>query len=305
MRYTEVYMNISAPLHNDRLCKALTGLSVKEFEELALSFAWNLQEAYQTNKPDRKRKVGGGRKGALRSAQEKLFAILVYLKTYPTYEFFGFVIGCVRSKAFRHVQILLPVLEQTLKRKLALPKRQIASLEEFLEQFPEAKDLFIDGTERRVQKPEKLRARSKLYSGKKKATTRKNIVVSDINKKVLVLTPTKSGRRHDKRLADKKQLARVIPPDTMFWVDTGFKGIEQVHTQTMIPKRASKKHPLTEEEKQQNKLISSIRILGEHAIGGIKRMKAATDTYRNHLPNLDDTFMLVSAGLWNYHLSFK
>jgi len=298
-------MRISKALKNNRLCKALTGFSGSEFEELAIEFEWNLNESRRTSKPDRKRKVGGGRKGVLPGSKEKLFAILMYLKTYPTYDVLGFILDCVRSKAFRHVHQLLPVLEQTLKRKLVLPERKINSVEEFLQKFPEVRDVFLDGTERKVQKPVNKKKRNKLYSGKKKATTRKNIVMTDEHKKILVLTPTKSGRRHDKKLTDKAQLARNIPPEVTVWNDTGFKGTEHTHPNTQIPKKASKKHPLTEAEKEENRLISSIRVVGEHAIGGIKRMKAAADIYRNHLANLDDTFMLLSAGIWNLHLDLK
>lgn len=298
-------MNISAPLQSNRLCKALTGLSIGEFNDLSLSFAWNLKESYYTNYPERVRKVGGGRKGVLPNARLKLFAILMYLKTYPTYDMFGFLIGCVRSKAHRHVQFLLPILEKTLKRKFVLPKRKISTPEEFFRLFPEAKDVFLDGTERRVQKPVNKKRRNKLYSGKKKATTRKNIVVADEKRRILIVTPAKSGRRHDKKLTDKAHLARSIPDTVTIWNDTGLKGIERTHLNTMMPKKKTKKHPLTEEEKQENKLISAIRVIGEHAIGGIKRMKAASDIYRNHIANMDDTFILLSAGIWNYHLSFK
>ncbi|MBI2404963.1 hypothetical protein HYV22_02185 [Candidatus Gottesmanbacteria bacterium] len=57
------------------------------------------------------------------------------------------------------------------------------------------------------------------------------------------------------------------------------------------------------EEKAENRLISGIRVLSEYAIAGIKRFRSTTDVYRNKLPNMDDTFMLLSAGLWNYHLA--
>ena len=67
--------------------------------------------------------------------------------------------------------------------------------------------------------------------------------------------------------------------------------------------KCSKKHPLTTEQKEMNQLISSIRVTVEHAIAGIKRYKAARDIYRHKTPNLDDLFQLLSAGLWNYHLS--
>jgi hypothetical protein len=286
------------------MCKALTGLKVEEFKNLVPEFALNLDIEKRESKKDRLRKYGCGRIGRFKNAEEKLFVALMYLKTYPTFDVLSFIIELDRSNCCRDVHLFLKALERTLKRKFVLPERKINSVEEFLQKFPEVKDIFIDGTERPVQKPVNNKRRNKLYSGKKKATTRKNIVVSDIDKRVLVLTQTKSGRRHDKRLTDKANLPRNIPDNVKAWVDTGFIGMEKDHPNTVIPKKASKNHPLTAEEKYDNKLISGIRVLSEHAICGIKRMRVAKDIYRNRIKNLDDKFMMLSTGIWNYHLSF-
>ena len=181
------------------------------------------------DQPNRKRAVGGGRKGKLPKAADKLAFILLYLKCYPTYDLLGFLTGRERTRCCRSVQTFLPILEKVLGRKLVLPKRKISSAEEFFRCFPEAKEVFLDGTERRVNKPKNLKRRGKLYSGKKKATTRKNIIVSNERKRILILTPTKSGRRHDKRIADKFQLVENIPEDVTIWADTGFQGIQRKH----------------------------------------------------------------------------
>ncbi len=297
-------MRIQSVQRNERLCKALTGLSIGEFTELCDDFEWNLREACGARRSDRKRKMGAGRKGELKTVAHKLLAILMYLKTYTTFDVLGFMLNLDRSNACRDIHFLRIVLEKTLKRKLVLPERRISSVDEFFEKFPEAKEVFLDGTERRVQKPVSKSRRNKLYSGKKKGTTRKNIVMSDIHKRVLVLTPTKSGRRHDKRLIDKAELAKNIPEDIPIFTDTGAQGIQHVHKNTIMPKKRTKRYPLTQSEKEMNRFISSLRVIAEHAISGIKRYNAVSTVYRNRLPNLDDTFMLLSAGLWNYHLSF-
>lgn len=298
-------MNIKSALKNNRTSKSLSGLSVEEFVTLVPGFKNNLLEYYQTKLPNRIRKVGGGKKGRLPTVEEKLFTILLYLKDYPTFDVLGFIIGTDRTRAFRWVKLLLPVLEKTLKRQLVLPKRQINSVDEWLKLHPELKDIMADGMERRINKPKNIKKRNKLYSGKKKSTTRKTIIISDEKRKVLLLTPTKSGRRHDKRIADKNQIFHTIPPNVAVWVDTGFQGIQKQHLNTLIPKKATKNNPLTEEDKTENRLISSIRVTVEHAIAGIKRYRSVADIYRNHLPNLDDQFTYLSAGLWNYHLSFS
>ena|SRR5271157_157441 len=145
-------MNIRSALHTDRMCASLTGLRVKEFEALVHDFSWNYSEFENKRKPDRVRKVGGGRGSYIESSQEKLFYILWYMKTYPTFDLASFYIGFHRSKACKWVQILLPVLEQTLGRKLVLPQRKISSPEEFERLFPGVKDVFGDATERKIQR---------------------------------------------------------------------------------------------------------------------------------------------------------
>ncbi len=295
-------MNLRSFFRDDRATKALLGMSKKEFEELVPAFEIALRAAYKEMKPDRKRKIGGGKIGILRSVEEKLAFVLFYLKTYPTFDVLGAFTGRDRSRSCRSAHFLFPVLEKTLKIKLVLPKRQIRSVEELLETFPEAREIFLDGVERPVQKPTNQKRKKKLYSGKKKMPTRKAIIATDGKKRVGVLTPTKSGRRHDKRLFDKADIARHIPEHISIITDTGFQGIHSVHTNTIMPKKGSRKHPLMDADKQNNRLISSVRILVEHAIAGIKRFRAAADIYRNRKANTDDTFMLLSAGLWNLHL---
>ena len=53
-------LSLEKALHDDRLMKALTGLSVEEFTELQPSFNRVLQEAQQAPRP-RKRGPGAGR----------------------------------------------------------------------------------------------------------------------------------------------------------------------------------------------------------------------------------------------------
>lgn len=205
-------MRVASALQSDRLCTSLTGLRVAEFRDLTESFAWNWEEYANRRKSDRKRKPGGGRTGQLGTPEEKLLFALFYLKSYPTYDVLSFIVGFHRTRACQWTLMLLPILEKTLGRKLVLPDRKISSVEEFLKKFPEAKDVFGDGTERGIQRPKSQKRQNKTYSGKKKTHTGKQIVLSDANKRILVLTPTKSGRRHDKRLSDKTGIFQNLPP---------------------------------------------------------------------------------------------
>src|SRR3989344_2247633 len=297
-------MNVTAALYSDRTCLSLTGLRRAEFKNLAESFRLNWEEYAHNRKPDRKRKIGGCRIGQLGTAEDKLLFALFYLKSYPTYDVLAFIVQFHRTRACQWTLMLLPILEKTLGRKLVLPDRKISSVEEFLKKFPEAKDVFGDGNERRIQRPKNQKRQNKTYSGKKKTHTRKQIVLADEHKRILVLSPTKSGRRHDKRLADKSGLFANLPHSVTAWVDTGFVGVQKDHPNTLIPRKRSRGKPLSEEDKQNNRLISSFRVVVEHAIGGMKRYQCLQQPYRNRKPRLDDLFSLLSAGLWNYHLAF-
>lgn len=287
---------------SDRTWKALTGLSQREFLVLVPMFvhAW---QVFLATKPNRKRKPGAGIKGVLPTPEEKLFFALVYLKAYPTFDVMGFMWGTDRTRAHKWSQKLLPILRGSLGMTGDLPRRKIRSVEEFLQRFPEAKDVFLDGTERRTNRPANPRSERKRYSGKKKAHTRKNLVVADDHRRILVLTPAKSGRRHDKRLADKSGIAYILPPEVTAWTDTGFQGFQKIHPNTAMPRKTSKDRPLTDGERQEHALIASIRIVAEHAIGGMKRLRAATDILRSTTAGLGDLFMELAAGLWNFHLA--
>lgn len=296
-------MNIASALRTDRMCKALTGLSVREFEELAVDFSRNYQEFEAKRKKNRQRKLGGGRGSYIETSREKLFYVLWYMKTYPTFDVASFYVGFARGNACTWMHTLLPILETTMKRKFVLPQRKIADPEEFLRLFPETAEVFVDGVERLKQRPKKKKSANKTYSGKKKQHTRKSVVVTDKKRKILVITKQKSGRRHDKRLADKESLFESIPKEIPVYADTAFTGEGKAHKNILLPKKKSKGRPLTYDEKETNKIISSYRVIVEHAIGGIKRYRCISERLRNRKAYIDDTLLLLSGGLWNYHLA--
>ncbi len=291
-------------LRDDRQAKAITGCNLAMLHELLPVFDQLFQAVIARRIPDidRIRAVGGGKKGVLKTTEDKLVYVLLYLKAYPTYDVLSAIFDLDRGPACRRIQQLLPVLEATLGRKIVLPERKITSIEEFYQKFPEARDVLVDGSERPIQKPKDQKKRKKVYSGKKKTTTRKHIVISNPKKRILVLGKSKTGRRHDKRITERQQLLDHLPPDVTAWMDSGFVGAEAIHANSQICAKATKHHPLSDAQKRNNRVISAFRIPVEHAIGGMKRMNAAADIWRNRIPGLDDQVMLISAGLWNFYL---
>jgi hypothetical protein len=123
-------------------------------------------------------------------------------------------------------------------------------------------------------------------------------------KKILYLSPTKSGKIHDFKQFKKTGAIDGIPEDIDIFGDKGFIGINNLSIhETFLPKKKPKNGFLTPEEKENNSLISSIRIKVEHAIGGVKRLGVATNIFRGRFGS-DDRFTFVSAALWNFHLQY-
>src|SRR3989344_4581943 len=118
-------MNISSALKSNRLCAAMTGVTIDEFTHLVPVFASICDTMKRELNQKRTRKFGGGRKSALKTPEEQLF----YLKSYPTVDVLSFLAGFDRSNACRNAQFLFSALTKALGRKLVLPKRQITSVE--------------------------------------------------------------------------------------------------------------------------------------------------------------------------------
>lgn len=291
---------------SDRVMKALTGMTVMEFESLTITFSKVLSKHKATRKPNRQRAVGGGRRHTLETAEDRLFFILFYVKVYPTLDLAGFFYGVDTSRPQRWVKELLPLLEEALGRELVLPARQINNMEDFLVQFPDVKDVFVDATERPVQRPQSYKRQKAHYSGRKARHTKKTLVANDEKGEILILSQTKPGARADYFRFKQSGLGEAIPSTVALWVDLGFQGIETdyPHLDVVIPHKKPKKKSLSSEQKADNKLISQIRIKAEHAICRLKRFRAVSDIYRNRNDLWADSFILIAAGLSNYHLRF-
>jgi hypothetical protein len=84
--------------------------------------------------------------------------------------------------------------------------------------------------------------------------------------------------------------------------DSGYTGIKKLQANTRLPKKSSKKKPLTGEEKKQNHEISSERAVNENVIGSLKRFKIISNRYRNRRKRFGLRFNLI-AGIHNLELA--
>ena len=84
-------------------------------------------------------------------------------------------------------------------------------------------------------------------------------------------------------------------------VDSGYTGILKLLPNASIPKKNTKKHKLTDEEKSNNTIISKQRIVVENVIGDLKKFRIIADKYRCRRKRFGLRFNLI-AGIYNFEL---
>lgn len=109
-----------------------------------------------------------------------------------------------------------------------------------------------------------------------------------------------NGKTHDFRLFKDSHMH--VLPDTVLEADTGYLGLTDLHINSILPKKRSKKHPLTKQERKENRTISSQRIFVEHAIRFVKRFRILSERYRNRRHRFALRFSLI-AGICNFDRS--
>lgn len=121
----------------------------------------------------------------------------------------------------------------------------------------------------------------------------------DKKEKTLICTNFTNGKRHDFRLF--KESGVHIHPGIKSLTDTGYHGIHKLHQNSKLPKKKTKKNPLTKEDKKNNRALSSERVINENVIGMLKRFKIISDRYRNRRKRFGLRFNLIAA-IYNMEL---
>jgi DDE superfamily endonuclease/Helix-turn-helix of DDE superfamily endonuclease len=284
--------------------QSLTGLNPQEFECLLISFeeAWEADLSDSVEQTERQRAYGGGRKAELIEMSDKLLFILVYFRLYPTQQVQGYLFGIGQAQANFWVHRLSRVLNAALGAEKELPEREPSKLEAVLSACPSL-EFIIDGTERPLNRPKDKEDRKTYYSGKKKAHTLKNNVITNRGGKIVFLSNTYEGKKHDKKIADEE--GYEFPPESTLWQDTGFQGYAPEGVSIEQPQKKPRKGELSDSQKEENKAISKIRVEVEHQIGGIKRCQIVVQKFRNRVDHYSDDVMETACGLHNFRLTHR
>ncbi|WP_370657477.1 transposase family protein [Deinococcus sp. KNUC1210] len=104
------------------------------------------------------------------------------------------------------------------------------------------------------------------------------------------------GATHDLTLfhASKTKLH----PETALIADAGYQGILRAHSCARTPTKATKKHPLTPAQKQDNQTLSRLRLPTLHVIRCLKIFRCLSSVYRHRRRRLQLRLSLL-AGLYN------
>lgn len=82
---------------------------------------------------------------------------------------------------------------------------------------------------------------------------------------------------------------------TQCLADSGYLGLKKRHSNSRLPHKKSKLHPLTEAQKADNQQLSSERFLVEHIIRSMKIFRILAERYRNRRKRFGLRFNLIAA----------
>lgn len=250
--------------------KRLVGVSLETFDQMV--------EAVQTAEIIRLTWETRWRNIKL-SIEDQVLLCMMYLRSYTTYLYLWVVFNVSESNAQRKsIKIENILIKSWL---FSLPKKERLTQAEL-------EAIIIDATEIQIERPKYKQKRN--YSWKKKKHTVKAQIIISKGWEIL-RTNFARWKVHDKKLFDQSKL--IIHQDINKFGDSWYQGIQDDMSNVSIPKKASKLHPLTKEEKKQNKELSSKRILVENKIRQLKVFDILDEKYRNKQKRFGLRFNLV------------
>ncbi|WP_339045928.1 IS5 family transposase [Spiroplasma endosymbiont of Colias croceus] len=225
------------------------------------------------------------------SLENRLLMTLEYWREYRTYFHITKSYGISESSCYRNIKWI----ENTLIKHPDF--QQLDGQKSLLNNNFKDKTVIIDVTESTIQRPKK--GQKQYYSRKKKKHTIKTQVIIEKDSKKIISSYFSYGKNHDFKIL--KNSKTKFLSETTILVDLGYQGIQNIHKNVLLPKRKSKKNPLTKEEKKNNKAISKMRVVIEHVFAILKKFKIISEKYRNRRKKFALRFNLI-ASIYNLQL---
>lgn len=284
---------------------SVTGLAVKQFDYLYKEIAKNYKITEQKRLPqDRQREIGAGRKFDL-PLKDRILMLLMYYRTYTTYDVLGMIFDLDKSNISRDIRYLEPAVKCSIPipSKKYADSKKITTMQQLLEFFPELIAI-TDGTEQPIPRPKDKRKRKTHYSGKKKKHTVQNQITVNLNGEIIHKSSHAPGSHHDYKIYKSKH--PTLPEELLQFYDLGYLGVQKDFPDqiSILPYKKENGKELTVSQKDWNRLQSKIRIKAEHVIAQIKKFKINRDVFRNKLCRYDVVSEIV-CGIVNFKIKWK
>jgi IS5 family transposase len=124
-------------------------------------------------------------------------------------------------------------------------------------------------------------------------------LIVDQKTQAIVATAFANGGQHDFEMF--KESRCLFSKQIRILADSGYLGLSNLHANSQIPAKKSKLHPLTKEQKANNRQLSHERILVENVIRKLKVFRILSERYRNRRKRFSLRFNLIAA-IYNLEL---
>ena len=230
-----------------------------------------MREVALAQEPPSTHPVKGAKRGPKPklALEERLLMLLMSYREYRTFAHFGASFGVSETPCWRIVTLLEV-------RSLADDRFHLVG-KQALRSHTHWQGVVIDVGECAVERPKKSSAPT-TRAKKKRHTLKAQVLLERGSRRILALRVGK-GWRHDFHLC--KQSRVRVHPGVPINVETGYQGLQKVHANTYKPAKATKKHPLSREQKLANRQINSRRVVIEHAIRRLKVFRLLGERYRH------------------------
>jgi len=275
---------------------------------------WKKSERNRLERSNRSRAIGGGHPYKLESIEEKVAAVLLYYKQYPTQELLGLMIGIDQSAVSRLLKRMLPLLEQAADAEMKLYLEQlkeniqrepINNIMEFFSRYPDLKDVSTDATEQQCYRSHDYATQKEYYSGKSKQHTIKTQISVSRTGRILDVSKSYPGSVHDKAIIDKEKTIQKFDKRVPQRFDSGYQGLHNSNPDhyIIIPIKKTKNKELTALGKQHNQVNSRYRVIAEHAFSRLKKFRILSGVFRQEFELYNQIFRNIAA-ICNFKLLY-
>ncbi|BBD62938.1 hypothetical protein NIES2109_57880 (plasmid) [Nostoc sp. HK-01] len=269
--------------------KQILGISYEQLKSL-LNCAIKSHQERKTKFQSQKIRInsaGGGRREKL-STEEQVCLCLFYLRQMPTFQVLGMLFGVSKTEAndtFHYwISILRDVLPASLLEQVSNNESDLQFVQEALTNFR----LLVDSLEQPIYRDSDQKEQQKYFSGKKRQHTLKSLMIGmPEGKDIVEVEVGVPGPTADIKLFRQSQ--NKFDESQPFSGDKGFQGGENITT----PHKKKPKRELTQQQKDENKALSSNRIFIEHLIRLLKIFRIVSQRFRLKLDTYEQIILTV------------